>query len=160
MEIRTGSSDSNSSRHKSSSLESVQWKSNESQYDRNKGSGVKRELEEKGIRKIRVRDTQRGRTEETVMPSTSRYNLRPRNGTRVWSRPTIERNTPQGGPVRARNSRGQHDSPYIEEQTRPGNKNTRRRGSQQQNGQERKGGANTSRSISLEFLVGQANYKS
>ncbi|GFY12064.1 uncharacterized protein TNCV_4975641 [Trichonephila clavipes] len=31
MEIRTGSSDSNSSRHKSSSFESVQWRSNESQ---------------------------------------------------------------------------------------------------------------------------------
>ncbi|GFY33812.1 hypothetical protein TNCV_4595241 [Trichonephila clavipes] len=33
MEIRTGSSDSNSSRHKSSNFESVQWRSNESQYD-------------------------------------------------------------------------------------------------------------------------------
>ncbi|GFT98785.1 uncharacterized protein TNCV_3792261 [Trichonephila clavipes] len=49
MEIRTGSSDSNSSRHKSSSFESVQRRSNESQYGRKKGSGVKRELEEKGI---------------------------------------------------------------------------------------------------------------
>ncbi|GFV74344.1 uncharacterized protein TNCV_5127871 [Trichonephila clavipes] len=62
MEIRTGSSDSNSSRHKSSSFESVQQRSNESHYDRKKGSGVKRELEEKGRsflkRKIRVRCTQ------------------------------------------------------------------------------------------------------
>ncbi|GFX63484.1 uncharacterized protein TNCV_104921 [Trichonephila clavipes] len=47
MEIRTGSSDSNSSRHKSSSFESVQRRSNESQYSRKKGSGVKREFEEK-----------------------------------------------------------------------------------------------------------------
>ncbi|GFX54062.1 uncharacterized protein TNCV_2336981 [Trichonephila clavipes] len=53
MEIRTGSSDSNSSRHKSSSFESVQWRSNESQYGRKKGSGVKRELEEKRISFLR-----------------------------------------------------------------------------------------------------------
>ncbi|GFV05495.1 uncharacterized protein TNCV_227061 [Trichonephila clavipes] len=89
-----------------------------------------------------------------VMPSTSRYNLRPRNGTRVGSRQTIEIKTQQGGPVRARNSTTTPTS------MRPGNKNTRRRGSQQQNGQERKGGANTNRSISLEFIVGEANYKS
>ncbi|GFS66868.1 uncharacterized protein TNCV_230491 [Trichonephila clavipes] len=49
MEIRTGSSDSNSSRHESSSFDRVQWRSNESQYGRKKGSEVKRELEEKGI---------------------------------------------------------------------------------------------------------------
>ncbi|GFV70926.1 retrovirus-related Pol polyprotein from transposon 297 [Trichonephila clavipes] len=61
MEIRTGSSDSTSSRHESSSFESVQRRSNESQYGRKKRSGVKRELLEKGIsflRKIRVIDTQ------------------------------------------------------------------------------------------------------
>ncbi|PRD29438.1 UNVERIFIED_CONTAM: hypothetical protein NCL1_29421 [Trichonephila clavipes] len=61
MEIRSGSSDSNSSRSESSSFESVQRRANESQYGKQKGSGVKRELEEKGIsflRKIRVRDTQ------------------------------------------------------------------------------------------------------
>ncbi|GFX28329.1 uncharacterized protein TNCV_1125831 [Trichonephila clavipes] len=50
IEIRTGSSDSNSSRLKSSNFESVQQRSNESQYGRKKWSGVKRELEEKGIR--------------------------------------------------------------------------------------------------------------
>ncbi|GFT01949.1 uncharacterized protein TNCV_3056921 [Trichonephila clavipes] len=44
MEIRTGSSDSNSSRYKSSNFESVQRRSNESQYGRKKGSGVKLEL--------------------------------------------------------------------------------------------------------------------
>ncbi|GFX70906.1 hypothetical protein TNCV_1688891 [Trichonephila clavipes] len=82
---------------------------------------------------------ERGRTEETVMPSTSGYNLKPRNGRRVESRPTIEMKTQQGGPVRARNSRGKHCSPYIEQQTRSGNTNTRLRGSQQQKGQERKG---------------------
>ncbi|GFU15698.1 retrovirus-related Pol polyprotein from transposon 297 [Trichonephila clavipes] len=61
MEIGTVSSDSNSSRHKSSNFESVQRRSNESQYSRKKGSGVKRELEGKGIsflKKIRVRGTQ------------------------------------------------------------------------------------------------------
>ncbi|GFT39753.1 uncharacterized protein TNCV_4869331 [Trichonephila clavipes] len=49
MEIITGSSDSNSSHHKSSNFESIQWRSNESQYGRKKRSGVKRELYEKGI---------------------------------------------------------------------------------------------------------------
>ncbi|GFX87760.1 uncharacterized protein TNCV_2190371 [Trichonephila clavipes] len=146
MEIRTGSSDSNSSRHESSSFESVQRRSKESQYGRKKGSVVKRE--------------KRGRTEETVMPSTNGYNLRPRNGRKVESRPTMEMKTRQGVPVRARKSRGKHYSPYIEEQTRSGNKNTGRRGSQQQKDPKSKGGANTKRSISLEVLVGDANYKS
>ncbi|GFW29613.1 uncharacterized protein TNCV_3934811 [Trichonephila clavipes] len=65
MEIRTGSSDSNSSPHESSSFESVQRRSNKSQYGRKKGSDVKRELEEKRIsflRKIRVIDT--GKTDK------------------------------------------------------------------------------------------------
>ncbi|GFU99013.1 uncharacterized protein TNCV_3382571 [Trichonephila clavipes] len=48
MGIRTSSSDSNNSRSKSSNFESVRRRSNESQYGRKKGSGVKRELEEKG----------------------------------------------------------------------------------------------------------------
>ncbi|GFW52067.1 retrovirus-related Pol polyprotein from transposon 297 [Trichonephila clavipes] len=38
----------------------------------------------------------RRRTEETVMPSTRGYNLRPRNGRRVKSRSTIEMKTQQG----------------------------------------------------------------
>ncbi|GFW15562.1 uncharacterized protein TNCV_4657021 [Trichonephila clavipes] len=41
----------------------------------------------------------RGRTEETVMTSTSGYNLRPKVGTRVESRPTMEMKTQQEGPV-------------------------------------------------------------
>ncbi|GFU52679.1 uncharacterized protein TNCV_3893371 [Trichonephila clavipes] len=47
MGIRIGTSDINSSR--SSNFESVQWRSNELQYGRKKGSRVKRELEEQGI---------------------------------------------------------------------------------------------------------------
>ncbi|GFS78941.1 hypothetical protein TNCV_4341891 [Trichonephila clavipes] len=41
----------------------------------------------------------------------SRYNLRPRGGKEVESRPAIERNTQQGGPVRSRKSRGRSDNP-------------------------------------------------
>ncbi|GFX13917.1 uncharacterized protein TNCV_3422281 [Trichonephila clavipes] len=115
MEIRTGSSDSNSFRHKSSSYESVQRRSNESQCEK------------------------KGRTEETVMPSTRGYNLRRRKGTKVESRPTIEKQTLQIGPVRARKSREKHYNPYIKDQARSGSKNTIRRGSQQQNVPERKG---------------------
>ncbi|GFY32443.1 uncharacterized protein TNCV_3559511 [Trichonephila clavipes] len=237
MEIRTGSSNSNSSRHKSSTFESVQRRSSESQYGRKKKSGVKRELEEKGIRFLRtinVRDTQvrpicadhlsdyhlalgqnpvessklagkrllgikdrltlgledqrgsRGganasggkrqfsltsnnelqcprkktRGDEIVMPSTSGYNLRPRRGAKVESRPTNEMTTQQGGPVRATKSREHHYSPYIEEQARSSSENTRSRRSKQHNCKEEKGGANSNRSISLEVLVGDVNYKS
>ncbi|GFX92478.1 uncharacterized protein TNCV_1707541 [Trichonephila clavipes] len=94
------------------------------------------------------------------MPSTSGYNLRPRRGVKVESRPTNEMRTQQGGPARARKSREHHCSPYIEEQARSSSKNTRSRSSQQQNCQERKGGANSNRSIFLEVLVGDDNYKS
>ncbi|GFX80327.1 uncharacterized protein TNCV_3930801 [Trichonephila clavipes] len=167
MEIRTGSSDSNSSRHKSSSFESVQWSSNESQYDqdekptgrtdkrgplirsppgswsehsrklkisrketigytrwRDSGSGgpeskqrkrqnhhgEKRQLtltsnsELQGPRKKYGRD-------EIVMPSTSGYNLKPRRGTKMKSRPTIEMRAQQGGPVRDKKRRENHYSP-------------------------------------------------
>ncbi|GFT98784.1 uncharacterized protein TNCV_3792251 [Trichonephila clavipes] len=100
------------------------------------------------------------RTEETVMPSTSGYNLRPRRGAKGESQPTIEMRTQQGRPVQARRSREHQYSPYIEEQARPSTKNTRRRSSQQQNCQERKGGVNSNRSIFLEVLVGDLNYKS
>ncbi|GFW56989.1 uncharacterized protein TNCV_3472731 [Trichonephila clavipes] len=120
MEIKTGSSDSNSSRNKSSSFERVQRRSNELQYGRKKGSGVKHESEEKrGPRK-------KYRGDEIVMPSTSGYNFRPRRGTEVESRPTIEMKTQQKGPVRARKSREHHYSPYIKEQARSSSKNTRR----------------------------------
>ncbi|GFW54132.1 uncharacterized protein TNCV_4372061 [Trichonephila clavipes] len=40
----------------------------------------------------------------------------------------MEMKTQQGGPVRARKSKLRNYNPYIEEQTRSGNKNTRRRG--------------------------------
>ncbi|GFT50033.1 hypothetical protein TNCV_2272801 [Trichonephila clavipes] len=39
------------------------------------------------------------------MPSTSGYNLRPRRGAKVESRPTNEKRTQQGGPVRVRGNR-------------------------------------------------------
>ncbi|GFU74676.1 hypothetical protein TNCV_2457431, partial [Trichonephila clavipes] len=39
----------------------------------------------------------------------------------------MEMKTQQGGPVRDRKSKGRNYSSYIEEQTRSGNKNTRRR---------------------------------
>ncbi|GFV77775.1 uncharacterized protein TNCV_1575231 [Trichonephila clavipes] len=92
------------------------------------------------------------RTEETAMPSTSGYNLRPRREAKVESRPTNEK-TQQGGPVQARRSRERHYSSYNEEQVRSSSRNTRSRSSQQQNCQERKRGANSNRSISLEVQI-------
>ncbi|GFV00371.1 hypothetical protein TNCV_3643491 [Trichonephila clavipes] len=43
----------------------------------------------------------KSRREEAVTPTTSSYNLRPRSRKRAESRPTIERKTQQGGPVRS-----------------------------------------------------------
>ncbi|GFW41781.1 uncharacterized protein TNCV_4980321 [Trichonephila clavipes] len=74
-------------------------------------------------------------------------------------RPTIERKAQQGGPVRSRKGRERNDSPYIEERTRSSNKNARRGGDQQRQDQERRG-TWTKKSLSLEVLVGNANYKS
>ncbi|GFT19533.1 hypothetical protein TNCV_2534192 [Trichonephila clavipes] len=72
------------------------------------------------------REDQKGRRksrrEQTVAPTTSGYNLRPRKEKREESRLTIERKT-QGGTVRSRKGRGRNDSPYIEERTRSSNKN-------------------------------------
>ncbi|GFX81048.1 uncharacterized protein TNCV_1910411 [Trichonephila clavipes] len=101
----------------------------------------------------------KSRREETVAPTTSGYNLRPRIGKREESRPTIERKTQQGRPVRSRKGRERNDSPYIEERTRSSNKNARRGGDQQRQDQERRG-ACTKKSLSLEVLVGNVNYKS
>ncbi|GFX79191.1 uncharacterized protein TNCV_4747751 [Trichonephila clavipes] len=56
------------------------------------------------------------------------YNLRPRGRREVESRPAMEMKTQQGGPVRSRKGRGRKDNPYIEERTRSGNRNARRRG--------------------------------
>ncbi|GFW70192.1 uncharacterized protein TNCV_4467511 [Trichonephila clavipes] len=73
----------------------------------------------------------KGRIDQIGMPSTSKYNLRPRRGGKVKSRLTSEMRTEQTGPVRASKSREHHYSPDIEEQARPSSKNTRRRSSQQ-----------------------------
>ncbi|GFW52093.1 uncharacterized protein TNCV_2819621 [Trichonephila clavipes] len=97
--------------------------------------------------------------DQTVTPTTSGCNLRPRNGKGVESRPTIERKTQQGGQIQSRKGRGRNDSPYIEERTRSSNKNARRGADQQRQEQERKG-ACTRKSLCLEVLVGNANYKS
>ncbi|GFX12694.1 uncharacterized protein TNCV_3158151 [Trichonephila clavipes] len=101
----------------------------------------------------------KNRREETVTPTTSGYILRPRKKKREESRRTIERKTQQGGPVRYRKGRERNDSPYIEERTRSSNKNARRGGDQQRQDQERRGTC-TKKSLSLEVLVGNANYKS
>ncbi|GFX14462.1 uncharacterized protein TNCV_1616451 [Trichonephila clavipes] len=71
----------------------------------------------------------------------------------------MEMKAQQGGPVRSRKGRGRKDNPYIEERTRSVNRIARRRGDQQLEDQERKG-ASTRRSLSLEVLVGNANYES
>ncbi|GFW94210.1 uncharacterized protein TNCV_1979501 [Trichonephila clavipes] len=137
MEIRTGSSDSNSSRHKSSSFESIQRRSNESQSPPGSWSEPNRKLK-MGMKETRSLDSGSGRperkikkgighrvakrtsssnntndlprfrkkvrTEETVMPSTSGYNLRPRRQAKVEPLLTNEMTTQQEGPVRARKS--------------------------------------------------------
>ncbi|GFY11961.1 hypothetical protein TNCV_4974611 [Trichonephila clavipes] len=73
------------------------------------------------------------------------------------SRPTIERMTQQGDPVQSRKGRERNDSPYIEERTRSSNKNARRGVDLQRQDQERRG-TWTKKSVSLEVLVGNANY--
>ncbi|GFW35808.1 uncharacterized protein TNCV_727431 [Trichonephila clavipes] len=97
-EIRTGSSDNGSLGDESSGFDRVQRRSNESQYDKKKGR--KRPKQDK------------------VAVRTNRYNLRPRGGREVESRPAVEMKTQQGGPVRSMKSRGRNDNPYIEERTR------------------------------------------
>ncbi|GFY51037.1 hypothetical protein TNIN_311371, partial [Trichonephila inaurata madagascariensis] len=53
------------------------------------------------------------------MPSTREYNLQPRRGAKVESRPSSEKRTQQGGPVRSRGSREkQQYRPYADEQGR------------------------------------------
>ncbi|GFX91541.1 hypothetical protein TNCV_3681271 [Trichonephila clavipes] len=47
-----------------------------------------------------LNDNMKYRTEKTVEPSTKGYNLRPRGGRGVESRPAMEMKTQQGGPVR------------------------------------------------------------
>ncbi|GFY08085.1 hypothetical protein TNCV_1355011 [Trichonephila clavipes] len=93
-----------------------------------------------------------------VMPSTSGYNLRPRRGAKVETDQPMRRGhnkEDQFEPEEAENittaptSKSKQSSSW----------NTRSRSSQQQSCQERKGGANSNRSISLEVLVGDVNYK-
>ncbi|GFV87578.1 hypothetical protein TNCV_3282161 [Trichonephila clavipes] len=48
----------------------------------------------------------------------------------------------------------------VKEMSRSSSRNTRSRSRQQQNCQEKKGAANSNRSISLKVLVGDVNYKS
>ncbi|GFY54301.1 hypothetical protein TNIN_496561 [Trichonephila inaurata madagascariensis] len=89
-----------------------------------------------------------------MMPSTSGYNLRPKEGAKVKPRPANEKMTQQGGPVQTRRSREkQQYSPYAEEQRRSSSINTRSRRGQQQHCQERTRGAISHRSHSLEVLV-------
>ncbi|GFV07493.1 uncharacterized protein TNCV_1738481 [Trichonephila clavipes] len=144
-EIGTSSSDNGSLRDESSGFDRVQRRSNESQDGKKKGpeerlgykrshesrsGGPERKVQKGSEHKVHKRtlpsnDTnsvlpknrKKSRTEKTVTPTTSGYNLRPRNGKGVESRPTIERKTQQGGPVRSRKGRGRNDSPYIEERT-------------------------------------------
>ncbi|GFV09741.1 hypothetical protein TNCV_2597961 [Trichonephila clavipes] len=93
------------------------------------------------------------------MPSTSEYNLRPRRGVKVIFRPTNEKMTQQGGPVGDRGIREHQCNPYSEEQAMSSSRNTRSRSVPQQHCQERKGGANRNKSISLEVPVENVNYK-
>ncbi|GFS49729.1 hypothetical protein TNIN_278271 [Trichonephila inaurata madagascariensis] len=93
------------------------------------------------------------------MPSTSGYNLIPRRSAKVESRPSSEKRTQQGRPVRSRGIREQQYSPYAEEQRRSGGRSTRSRRCQQQNCQEKTGGEKSRRSQSLEVLVEDINYK-
>ncbi|GFW02602.1 uncharacterized protein TNCV_2456161 [Trichonephila clavipes] len=159
-EIGTGSSDNGSMRDESSGFDRVQRGSNES------SGGPERKVEKGSEHRVPKRALssnyrtnydlpkfrKKSRKEETVTPTTSGYNLRPRNGKREESRPTIERKTQQGGPVRSRKGRERNDSPYMEERTRSSTKNAIRGGDQQRQDQERKG-ACTRKSISLGVLV-------
>ncbi|GFV41369.1 uncharacterized protein TNCV_1302291 [Trichonephila clavipes] len=119
----------------------------------------KRNLSSNDTNSVLPKNRKKSRREETVAPTTSGYNLRQRIGKREESRPTIERKAQKGGPVRSRKGRERNDSPYIEERTRSSNKNARRGGDQQRQDQERRG-TWTKKSLSLEVLVGNANYKS
>ncbi|GFV81198.1 hypothetical protein TNCV_4772271 [Trichonephila clavipes] len=76
--------------------------------------------------------------QDKVAVNTNRYNLRPRGGKDVESRSAMEMRAQQGGLARSRKGRGRNDNPYIDERTRSSNRNTRRRGDQQRQDQERK----------------------
>ncbi|GFX02352.1 uncharacterized protein TNCV_2285201 [Trichonephila clavipes] len=177
-EIGTGSSDNGSLRDESSGFDRVQNRSNDSRdgYKRShesRSGGPERKFQKGSEHRVPKRALssnyrtnhsltklrKKSRREETVTPTTSCYNLRPRIGKRKESRPTIERKTQQGGTIRSRKGRERNDSPYIEERTRSSNKNARRGGDQQRQDQERRGTC-TKKSFSQEVLVGNANYTS
>ncbi|GFW23611.1 retrovirus-related Pol polyprotein from transposon 17.6 [Trichonephila clavipes] len=172
-EIGTGSSDNGSLRDESSGFDRVQRRSNESRDGKKKGSGgperkvpkgsehrvIKRNLSSHESNSMLPKFRKKNRREETVTPTTSGYSLRPRKRKREESRLTIERKTQQGGLVRSRKGRERNDSPYIEKRKRSSNKKARRGGDQQRQDQERRG-TWTKKSLLLEVLVGNANYKS
>ncbi|GFY01138.1 uncharacterized protein TNCV_5076051 [Trichonephila clavipes] len=66
----------------------------------------KRNLSSNDTNSVLTKHRKKSRTEKTVAPTTSGYNLRPRIGKTEESRPTIERKTQQGGPVRSRKGKG------------------------------------------------------
>ncbi|GFW08307.1 retrovirus-related Pol polyprotein from transposon 412 [Trichonephila clavipes] len=120
---------------------------------------MSREMVIRKCQNVLPRLRKKNRREETVTTTTSGNNLRSRKGKREESLLTIERKTQQGGPIQSRKGRERKDSPYIKERTRSSNKNARRGGDQKQQDQERRGMC-TKKSLSLEILVGNANYKS
>ncbi|GFW25258.1 uncharacterized protein TNCV_5088241 [Trichonephila clavipes] len=115
-EIGTGNSDNGSLRNESSGFDRVQRRSNDSRDGKKKGSGGPERKVQKGSehrvnkRNLSSNDTnsdlpkyrKKSRGEETVAHTTSGYNLRPRIGKIEESRPTIERKTQQGRPVRSK----------------------------------------------------------
>ncbi|GFS52440.1 uncharacterized protein TNCV_4851271 [Trichonephila clavipes] len=168
-EIGTGSPDNGSLRDESSGFDRVQGykRANESRLgepERKVQKGSEHRVPKRALSSnyrtnhSLTKFRKKSRREDTVTPTTSGYNLRPRIGKREESRPIIERKTQQGGPVRSRKGRERNNSPYIEVRTRSSNKNASRGEDQQRQDQERKG-ACTKKSLSVEVLVGNANYK-
>ncbi|GFS81405.1 uncharacterized protein TNCV_1225651 [Trichonephila clavipes] len=149
-EIGTGNSDNGSLRDESSGFDKVQRRSNDSRDGKKKRPEVKRELEENGL-------SFRNNQGEKHTNKTNKRGPFIRSIPSSWSEK--ERKAQQGGPVQSRKGTERNDTPYIEKRTRSSNKNARRGGDQQQQDKERRG-TWTKKSLSLEFLVGNANYKS
>ncbi|GFU74946.1 hypothetical protein TNCV_4090821 [Trichonephila clavipes] len=95
------------------------------------------------------------------MPSTSGYNLRPRKGTKVESRPTIKMLKHNKSEDWLQNSKSRGTTGLTSKnRSKVSQQNTIKKKLSITNCQERKGGANSNQSISLEVLVGYVNYKS
>ncbi|GFV07771.1 uncharacterized protein TNCV_1678101 [Trichonephila clavipes] len=167
-EIGAGNSDTGRLRDESSGFDRVQRRSNESQDGKKKGSEAIRDhmnlgREEQKGRFRRVQNIEylkelcrrtiklieycqnlerkaEERERERRNSKAHHKRLQPQTTKRkkVESRPTIERKTQQGGPVRSRKSTGRNDNPYIEERARSNDRNARRGGDQQWYDQERK----------------------